>query len=335
MSPGNETAGTVSANRQGIQSQIIQNYKLNEDSGVTLEKVDPSLLTTGVPQDTDLFNERKEKREKEGDRHKNAVAYAIEDVGRDSAGEQKRISSTSMLNGMMLMMTGSQQLISGGTNLAAAQELKKVAAALSTQKPTLSVIAPPTLSPPSNPQTALTPNTISGSGLNPDPSTSSDSSTTQDPPPDLGQPFNPIPINSGVPTGPMPGKLNENSSPPGAGGGMSGLGGGASTAEDKSSQEDPQARLVTNEKGPSYESGGTFMGARSGAGKGADGGPDLNSLLEKFLPKKDDPSLFQNSILQFGKSTGPDQPLSLLDKNVNIFERVHETYQDENKQGKI
>jgi hypothetical protein len=102
--------------------------------------------------------------------------------------------------------------------------------------------------------------------------------------------------------------------------------------------------MVGNPEGQSYASAGGAagggVGMSGGGGKGGGGesaaGMDLNSLLAGFLPKKDDPAIQGKNIMQFGNQ-GADAmgPVSMFDKNVNIFERVHETYQDKHRKGLI
>jgi hypothetical protein len=73
-----------------------------------------------------------------------------------------------------------------------------------------------------------------------------------------------------------------------------------------------------------------------GNGKGAEGGPDLSALLEKFLPKKEDDSKKGGSIMDFANQNGAgEQPYSYLDKNANIFQRVSETYRNKQMVGGV
>jgi hypothetical protein len=77
------------------------------------------------------------------------------------------------------------------------------------------------------------------------------------------------------------------------------------------------------------------MGGGGGGGGGAEKGPDLSGLLAQFLPKKDEEKP-GNGILDFGgRNPASDGPISLLDRNANIFDRIHETYQDKNRRGRI
>jgi hypothetical protein len=92
--------------------------------------------------------------------------------------------------------------------------------------------------------------------------------------------------------------------------------------------------------GGRYETGG-FGRMAGGPGGGAGGGggaigPDLSAMMEKFLGKKGEDGRGQG-ILDFGQGNARpgQQPYSLLDRNANIFERIHQTYQDRNRRGVI
>ena len=73
-----------------------------------------------------------------------------------------------------------------------------------------------------------------------------------------------------------------------------------------------------------------------GGGVAAERGPDLSGLLAQFLPKKEEEKN-GNGILDFGGNRGlaSEGPISLLDRNANIFDRIHETYQDKNRRGRV
>lgn len=148
--------------------------------------------------------------------------------------------------------------------------------------------------------------------------------------------------NSG-PAGLTPGNFTD--APGGAGGRGPGGGGGANVGGVSGAGgaggagEDPKSQYANGFEGKDkYDSAGVMKtggGGGAGAkGAGADAGLDLNSLLAKFLPgeeeKKDD-----NGILKFGEegNRSPAGEGSFLDKNANIFERIHKTYQDKNGRG--
>jgi hypothetical protein len=97
---------------------------------------------------------------------------------------------------------------------------------------------------------------------------------------------------------------------------------------------DGQPKMADTRGAGNYEGGGALAGVGGGGGGGAKD-PDLSGLLAQFLPKKDEDKP-TNGIMDFG-GRGPagDGPVSLLDKNVNIFERIHQTYQDKNRRGKV
>jgi hypothetical protein len=153
---------------------------------------------------------------------------------------------------------------------------------------------------------------------------------------DLGTPFNPNGDNAGK-TGGDPGKLGGPGGAGGAqGGGGAGVRGGAATAPaSDTSGADGSPRLADNREKANYESGGAYGGALSGGG-GADKGPDLSGLLAMLKgaeEKKDEKG--PNSILEYGNRGPAGEPISLLDQRVNIFERIHETYQDKHRRGAV
>lgn len=128
-----------------------------------------------------------------------------------------------------------------------------------------------------------------------------------------------------------------------AGGGGAGAGGGGSTGSGPSGQEESKAAYAsefgTKER---YESGGGTGGAKGGAAKGGkdDGGIDLNGLLAQFLPKSEDDLGAKNGILDsvaFGgnRKVAEEEAPSYLDKNADLFQRIHETMSEKNRRGQL
>ncbi len=125
------------------------------------------------------------------------------------------------------------------------------------------------------------------------------------------------------------------------GGGLSGGGGGGSgggAAEEAASGATP----ADGGKSADRYTASTSYGTPGGRGGSAEKGIDFGSMLEQFLPKKDDESGSKNGILDFGAGQGAQgggagaaRNGSLLDKNVNIFKRVHDTYQDKQRAGNV
>lgn len=117
----------------------------------------------------------------------------------------------------------------------------------------------------------------------------------------------------------------------GAGGGPLGstsLGGGSSTQANKGEKEKSAEYAGQSDASSKYARGG---GTTKGGGE--DKGPDLSGLLAQFLPKDQDEK-GAHSILDFGRQPG-NAPISLLDKGVNIFERIHIRYQNEQKNNAV
>jgi hypothetical protein len=87
---------------------------------------------------------------------------------------------------------------------------------------------------------------------------------------------------------------------------------------------------------PAYDGGGGYRGGGA-AGGGPDKGPDLSGLLAQFLPKKDEDTA-KNGILEYGERGTPsaaNDEGSLLGRNINIFERIHQAYQDKQKRRRV
>ena len=142
---------------------------------------------------------------------------------------------------------------------------------------------------------------------------------------------------------PTPGAFKANSPSSGGGGGGAGspaMGGGGTSGAPTSQDEAKAAYASEFGTKERFESlGGAQGGSPKAAGKGADGGIDLNGLLAQFLPKADDDTS-KHSILDsvaFGgnrKVAGEEAP-SYLDKNADLFQRIHETMSEKNRRGQL
>jgi hypothetical protein len=143
------------------------------------------------------------------------------------------------------------------------------------------------------------------------------------------------------------GKFKTADSGGGGGGGSPGMGGGAGAGggAPATAPEDPKAQYAT-EFGTKerYESGGSPGAAAKGAAKAGgkdDGGIDLNGLLAQFLPKNEEDLGPKNGILDFVGFGGGRVPASAeeapsyLDKNADLFQRIHETYAEKNRKGHV
>ena len=179
---------------------------------------------------------------------------------------------------------------------------------------------------------------ILGAGGGPVTSAATDSGAPTNGIPGLGTPLNDVAPNNSVAGGPAAGTFGD--APPAApGGGAGGApgGGGSTSADNSGSGADPAAKLADSGKvGGSYD-GGTGSAMKSGGGGAKlDSGPDLNGMLAQFLPKKEEEVGGKNGILDFGsRNPASSQNESLLGKNANIFQRIHETYQEKNTKGVV
>jgi hypothetical protein len=127
----------------------------------------------------------------------------------------------------------------------------------------------------------------------------------------------------------------------GAGAGAGGGGGGGNSGGVGASDEAKAAyasEFATKER---YETGGTGApgGAKPGAKPNDGAGIDLNGLLAQFLPKGDDEAS-KHSILDsvaFGgnRNVANEEAPSYLDKNADLFQRIHETMSEKNRKGQL
>jgi hypothetical protein len=182
-------------------------------------------------------------------------------------------------------------------------------------------------------------------GTDPSSSAAAEDASESDVPTGLGDPFA-TDQNTGLGAGiPAPSGTGFVDRPPGAGGPGGGNGGSPNAGaapQASASNEDPQSKYMDlrNRGGGRYETGGVGRmsggGGMGGRGGGGGIGPDLSAMMEKFLGKKGEEGRGQG-ILDFGQGNGRagEQPYSLLDRNANLFERIHQTYQDRSRRGII
>jgi hypothetical protein len=127
----------------------------------------------------------------------------------------------------------------------------------------------------------------------------------------------------------------------GGGGGLSSggaiPGGGASHAD-----KEPKAEMAdSSNPNQKYDSGGGSSGGAYGGGKGVGGSDpsiDLNSMLAQFMPKAEDEKKDDEGILEVGfrkPASAVNESGSFLDKNADIFQRIHQTYQDKHGRGAV
>jgi hypothetical protein len=172
-----------------------------------------------------------------------------------------------------------------------------------------------------------------------------ESDDTSDLPGSLGDPFN-TNINPGPVANAPPAGGFTDQAPKGGGGAGGAIGGGASAGappQTAAASEDPQSRYMAerNRASNRYETGGIGRGlAGGGGGVGGSGGPigpDLSALMEKFMGQKAEDAAAGRGILDFGAggAGAGQQPYSLLDRSANIFDRIHQTYQDKSRRGVV
>ncbi len=125
----------------------------------------------------------------------------------------------------------------------------------------------------------------------------------------------------------------------GGGGGGFAPGGLTSAGNDAANAAEAQAKPIDSRGAANYDSGGGSSGSSGGGGR-PDSGPDLSGLLGMLKQPGEKEEKPGNNSLEFGgrgpaSGDGFDGTASFLDKNVNIFERVHLTYQEKHKAGAV
>lgn len=333
--PKEGEAGYISSKNK-VTKKILDHFDLNTGQ------------FTGVNAlDEETRNAQAERRKIDMENQLNSVKSDLGRIGRDASSEQKSTAAMAMMGGITSMMTGAQQALNGRMSYEAGKKLKDAAGKMNTNSNVSHFVSPPGLDSNwnSNVSTSNSPGVITGDGtITSAASDSSNVDTNMPLPPNMGNGFDPNPIATNGPVGPPAGSFNRGGEPGGGGGGGGGgVGEGASTAPESSGDfggSTQQAQMAGNSSGPSYDGGGgTFGAGGGGPGKGAEGGPDLSALMEKFLPKKEDPSRSPNGILDFGGPLGSNggnpTPLSVLDRSANIFQRIHETYQEKSLSGAL
>jgi hypothetical protein len=306
---------------EDVSKRIIRNYKLNEKVGGDLQAV-------GAP-GTPGYQQAMKAREAQAQNKARMIGNKVEEYGDRAAGEQLAVKKEAAAGGILSLATGAQQLIGGGLNIAAAKELEKAAAALKrAEDAAVPLVAAPGGDPLDNLNNSSGNNTITGTGQSSQASAAD--TPASDVPGDLGRGFNPFAPKTDL-NGKAPEAAKFIPGGPGAGqnGGGAGISGGIGTSAANGSSEDPKPQQAANNTNVGYDtSGGSYRGGGSGGGAGGDKGPDLSGLLAQFLPKQNEDQANPNGILDFG-GRGPagQGEGAYLDRNANIFGRIHDTYQ--------
>lgn len=263
------------------------------------------------------------------------------------AGEARTVASRLNTSGLQTLVRGAQTFWQGKINRDGAKSLRKAANALANVEDKFKDAKPPGFDPFAPPGSgARSPNTIGGNGLNPNSKAAAgeDESTGDGAPiADLGPGTNPDLANDSlVNPAPAPGERVRGGGPEGNSGGPAGLSGVSTNPNSGGGDSEPQPQYADNsgtEAGyRNEESARAGRGGGPGTGGAGAGDVDLGKLLAQFLPKDDEKAGNENGILDFGgraPAAEPDDSASLLDRSVNIFERVSQAYQHKAKQGKI
>lgn len=264
-----------------------------------------------------------------------AMKQEVAVIGGRAASEQDETRKMAMGGGMKSLTTGVGMLANGMLNNMAADQLSQAADKLKNIEGSQIPFKPsePTIIGAGDALAPRTATTISGNGSGSEVA-AAESSEEKGAGDTLGGPMNLAPNPSGLKDpAPVAAKFMGKDPSEAKGGGGGPMGGGG-TSPASGTGEDPQARLADNRGSFAYEGGGGgYQGGGGGGAGGGDKGPDLSGMLAQFLPKKDDEGGNKNGILDFGgrAPAAADDNGSLLDRKANIFDRIHQTYQEKQK----
>jgi len=275
------------------------------------------------------------------------VKAAVGRLGTNAASEQARMAKEASAGGLMSTVTGAQQLISGGFGLAAAGNLRKAAETLKAAEGNQGQFMK---------GGELDLNTGTGqegsgpSGAGAFRGTASESTATaavEDTAkapnaPNLGAGFNPNPTPTGL-AAPGPGAIGKSGGGSGGGGGGGGGGmpsiGGTSNAAAQADGE-PQSKASDARAGSDQYSlvgSAPIIGGGGGGGGGAGVAPppDVAGMLAALMGKKGEEEQGAKGVLDFGGAAGAGGRgggnENLHDSKTNLFERIHQTYQDKQR----
>lgn len=337
--------GYIRGAETGVTQKAFEQFELGRrrslyEVTVTQAQIDAAAKTPILQRQ--LIQQRKaqiEARERGAEERVRDVKREMGSIATRSRSEQNRASEQAMAGGMMSLITGAQQVTAGTFSVIAGNKLKDAAKQLQNAENTaMTGGALPGFDNLSGEESSAPrqATVITGSGEDPNASEASEDDVKDEPIGDLGRGFNPNGPPTPPGTGPVPGAFTKkNNEGTGGGGGGMGGGGGGSTSPANEGQGDPSAKYAElNKSQGTYDVGGAAFGGGGGGG-GVGAGPDLSGLLAKFLPKEEEDAA-KNGILDFGgREPASEQPESLLDRNANIFQRVHQTYQEKNQKGLV
>jgi hypothetical protein len=266
----------------------------------------------------------------------------LETAASRAGSEQAAIGKEASAGALTSLIAGATSLIQGTFSIKAGKELKKAAQELRKAQNTTATFQPPNFDAPefTPPQSGGSTPVITGSGDVGDPQ-QNQAQVDEDDASDvgsLGEGFLPggNPLGE-IPAAPPAGELAGGGSGPINGSGS--VGGGGTGGEEPGAGEEPKAEYAANlnDPGSRYMSGsGGYTGGGSGGGSGGGGGPDLSGILDKLMGRNGETE-FQGKpgLDEFGRRPAAADNYSLLDRNVNIFDRIHQAYQTKSKMGRI
>jgi hypothetical protein len=250
------------------------------------------------------------------------------------------------MSGLQQTFVGASQITTGAFAIKAANEMREAANQLTGTDQTPFTMPSIDLSAPdSTTAGGNTPNLSGGEEVASGAEGEDEDNIT---PPDMGGPLNLPRDPEALANAPTPGGFNRGlGGGAGGGGGGGGVstggtgpvaagGGGAGSADAAASM----AALKNSDKYISNGGGaGGYRGGGGGGGGGAgtEGGMDLQGMLAALLPKKEDAA--NDPSMNFGAGAGrapaADGAVSLLDRSVNIFKRVSDTYMEKSRRGAV
>jgi len=280
-----------------------------------------------------LLANQNQQRENEANFRLHDMRNEVTRIQNQAVKEQNNEGTSTKDAAMQTLVLGAGQMFLGANELKTAAQIRAAANTLQ-NGPSIAAPGSDPFAAPTN--GANTPAITGAATANPT-AAAADGSSTPSGGGKLGTGFAPK-LPSDLANAPPKGTFtrDSNSAPPGGSGAGGGGGGPVSLPPATADNSEQGAKQLPGDN-TRYESGG-YGGGGGGGGRGAgnDKGPDLSGLLAQFLPKKEED--FGNAkVLEFGGGRNPaaEEPISLLDRNTNIFERVHETYQEKNRRGKI
>ncbi len=333
-------AGTVTGN--ALQNKVIGKFELNEGYQAERGQRSGNTTTDATSAAVALAKDKEQAKWTQG---------KLQGIADNASDEQSQAKKAANQGAMMSFISGAKQLIEGGFNFAAAGKMRSAADKMGKAEDKINGqennkfdIAPVNadkLDARTNSGTIVGPGAVAETAAG----TSEDVAKEEDKG-DLGRSFSPdkrddAPV--GAPLGAPKFVASGNTGGGGGGGSGGGLGGGAGggSGSGEEAAADAGGRALDMKGNDRYATAGGGYAAPAGARApaGNDKGPDFGGMLAQFLPKDKDDAANKNGILDFGNNNGgamggsANSPVSLLDKNVNIFKRIHDTYQDKNKHG--